>query len=595
MYGKIESRVPMGTIKEMYDVIDKNIKVATRDGSKSIILGDFNAKIGHVIPGNSSIINNSGKLLKTLVKDNNLKILNATDKCRGLWTRRNTRNDAEKSVIDYVLCSDNLFNDIEQMVIDDERNLQFTKYCIFKNKLDIVESDHYTITVELNIKISGDSKTSVITVNKKDPKGWNKFREKCENSKLLNNTNNRDVNDMDKVLNHFLLKTANSCFKKVKIKNKCYVPRNVKEAINKKKTLKKLLTWQKNNKDNEAIITQIKIKWVNKEIAILNNEYKMNKVKEITEKLVRSKGIHDSEFWKLKRKILSPVSDDAYPVKNKQNILCYEQEDQKQAFKEHYQDILQTRALNKNMLSLDDDINMIFNRHMCQANLCVIKEFSTSEIKQVIRELGKSKAAGTNEVTYEMIKNGGQNVILYMCKLFNQILESKTIPEEWLKVAIKSIYKNKGKKEDLKNQRGLFLTQTTSKIFEKLILKRIRPNLENNMTDFQNGARTGRSSSDNLFLLRAIIDYYQYYNVPLYIVFYDLEKCFDRLWLKDCMIDLWESGVRGTLWQMIYELNSVSKVVVRTPLGPTDEFCANQIVKQGTILAARVCANTVDK
>ena len=33
--------------------------------------------------------------------------------------------------------------------------------------------------------------------------------------------------------------------------------------------------------------------------------------------------------------------------------------------------------------------------------------------------------------------------------------------------------------------------------------------------------------------------------MPVTLQYFDLEKCFDRLWLRKCMMSLWKSGVRG--------------------------------------------------
>ena len=98
-------------------------------------------------------------------------------------------------------------------------------------------------------------------------------------------------------------------------------------------------------------------------------------------------------------------------------------------------------------------------------------------------------------------------------------MSTRQIPTSWTQLKIKSIYKNKGNKHDFKNQRGLFLSQSISKIFEKLIVNRITYGLDNSIADFQNGARTKRGTSDNLFIIRMALDYYKYYRIPTYIVF----------------------------------------------------------------------------
>ncbi len=321
----------------------------------------------------------------------------------------------------------------------------------------------------------------------------------------------------------------------------------------------------------------------------------MNRIKVMTENLLNTKGINDREFWKLKRKLLNTYDEDPYPVRDKNNKLCYEAEKQISAYQEHYKEILQTRPINEDLKQIDEDVNQIFSYYLKQAQTDTIKEVSISEIEEVLKELGKSKASGPNPIIYEMIKKGGPLVTTFLCNLFNKILTERKMPKDWLRVTIKSIFKNKGSKEDLKNQRGIFLSQTSSKLMEKLILHRIRETLESNMTDFQNYARSGRSTSDNLFMLRSTIDYYMYYDIPVTVIFYDLEKCFDRLWLKDCMLDLWDSGVNGTLWEIIYKMNVESYIAIKTPIGNSSEFAAKEVVKQGTILAANICANSVDK
>ena len=75
---------------------------------------------------------------------------------------------------------------------------------------------------------------------------------------------------------------------------------------------------------------------------------------------------------------------------------------------------------------------------------------------------------------------------------------------------IKSIYKNKGKKEVLNNQRGIFLTSSLQKIFERIILNRQYSKIDSAMSECQNGARKNRSSIEHLFIFRAMLDYFQY-------------------------------------------------------------------------------------
>ena len=128
----------------------------------------------------------------------------------------------------------------------------------------------------------------------------------------------------------------------------------------------------------------------------------------------------------------------------------------------------------------------------------------------------------------------------------------------------------------------------------RVILNRQYTNIDQSMSEFQNGGRKKRSSSEHLYITRAIIDYFRYLNIPVTMQFYDLEKCFDRLWLRKCMTVLWESGVRGPEWMAIYLMNKSAEIVIQTPVGETQPIEVQEVVMQGTVMAAVMCARLID-
>ena len=73
-------------------------------------------------------------------------------------------------------------------------------------------------------------------------------------------------------------------------------------------------------------------------------------------------------------------------------------------------------------------------------------------------------------------------------------------------------------------------------------------------------------------------------NEELWITFYDIEKCFDRLWLEDCINSLWRCSVDDDILYLIYLLNRKPNIIVRTPFGNTQSFEIFNLVKQGTVL-----------
>ena len=89
---------------------------------------------------------------------------------------------------------------------------------------------------------------------------------------------------------------------------------------------------------------------------------------------------------------------------------------------------------------------------------------------------------------------------------------------------------------------------------------------------------------DSLFILRATVNHAKYLNKELLIAFYDIEKCFDGLWLEDCINFLWDLGVKDDTLFLIYFMNTKASVTIKTPMGDTYPLILSNLVKQGAIL-----------
>ena len=56
-----------------------------------------------------------------------------------------------------------------------------------------------------------------------------------------------------------------------------------------------------------------------------------------------------------------------------------------------------------------------------------------------------------------MIKGGGNRVVDWIWRLCNMAFESGVVPEDWRSAVIIPLYKDKGKKTELRNYRGIRL------------------------------------------------------------------------------------------------------------------------------------------
>ena len=139
------------------------------------------------------------------------------------------------------------------------------------------------------------------------------------------------------------------------------------------------------------------------------------------------------------------------------------------------------------------------------------------------------------------------------------------------------------------------MTNIISKCMEKILFKRREKEIEKGMTRFQCGGLKGRSIQDNLFTLNHFIDKYKKNGKNLYILFADIEKCFDNLWLKDCIIELIRCGVPIQEATYIYQMNKNVRAKIRSPVGITEEIVLDEVVRQGTVGGNKLCGVSTDR
>ena len=137
------------------------------------------------------------------------------------------------------------------------------------------------------------------------------------------------------------------------------------------------------------------------------------------------------------------------------------------------------------------------------------------------------------------------------------------------------------------NKRGLFLTNILSKLYEKVLDLLRTEKLKIN--ERQCGGQKGCGTIDNMIMMRSVIDNNRRLNRKTYCYFADVYTCFDKLWLKDCLVKLWRAVMREREVYMLYEMNNESNNVIET-LGMTDTVTVHEIVKQSTIFGPNLCS-----
>ena len=153
----------------------------------------------------------------------------------------------------------------------------------------------------------------------------------------------------------------------------------------------------------------------------------------------------------------------------------------------------------------------------------------------------------------------GNDLKTALVELLNIILWALYIPEYMQYADITSIYKNKGSKMELSNDRGIFLLAVLRKILDRILYLEKYPYLEKNMSDSNIGARKRKNVRNHLFIVYGVINsVLKEGRGCVDIQIYDLVQAFDALWLQDCMNDLYDclpEQQRDRKLALIYQTN----------------------------------------
>ena len=197
--------------------------------------------------------------------------------------------------------------------------------------------------------------------------------------------------------------------------------------------------------------------------------------------------------------------------------------------------------------------------------------------------MGKGKAVGTDDIPVELWKMLGAEGADWLARLFNVILRTRKMPDEWRTSTLVPLYKNKGDILDCNNYRGIKLLSHTMKIWERVVERRLRKEVAISTNQF--GFMPGRSTIEAIHLIRRTIELYRDRQKDLHMVFIDLEKAYDRVPREVLWRCLQAKGLSETYIQIIQDMYEGNRTIVKTPGGDTEGLPISIGLHRGSALS----------
>ena len=169
-----------------------------------------------------------------------------------------------------------------------------------------------------------------------------------------------------------------------------------------------------------------------------------------------------------------------------------------------------------------EDIPTVFN------NLDICDEpFTIAEYNRAKSSLKRGQSGEPDNIPPDVyIDCDIGNEVLELC---NNALMSSDKPGQWSYSNIVPIPKS-GNLSKPANTRGISLSCTFAKIYNRLILNRIRPAIDPLLRNNQNGFRAGRNNVRQILAVRRIIkEATKAHKLPVILTFIDFKKAFDSI------------------------------------------------------------------
>ena len=299
-----------------WQTLEQEINSAKNLNCMTLIQMDGNAKLGKtIIKQDPHSISENGKLLKDLIERESLVLLNSSQLCMGAITRqRVTKNNEEKSIIDYILVCEKLAQFFSLMFIDEERSFPLTKYATTKGVKKMIESDHNLLYAKFAIEYKNNPwiQDRHEVFNLKNPECKAKFSEVTNDSSKLRKCFNKSQTFPEQCNRFFksLDDILHQCFRKIKVGNVVKNP-EIENLLRQKSKLK--ISLSKNVSEEKK--SQLKIKLTQNEEQLSNVTSSRNE--KIVEEHVKSLDANGGKFsqtgmWRLKNKLWPRPKDPPY-------------------------------------------------------------------------------------------------------------------------------------------------------------------------------------------------------------------------------------------------------------------------------------------
>ena len=460
----------MENAKDIFTALGHQIAQKAQN-NEVIIAGDFNAKLQINSNSCKQHISRNGKLLREIMDNNDLTPANLKSN-HGIWTRVNRKNAEQKSVIDYILTTEQIARNTQSVIVDEEGNLRIKG----KN-----ETDHNTII--MSIRINDPRKPTFREKwNLKNKEGWTIFNKEIMEAYNNNNIKINNYQEAEKEIKKILKKTIGT--KKVRSdKTRRTTNQDIKEARkimkNHKKEFQKACktgtTEDKITTKKTYMASQVKLRSeINKAESTLIEE----RLKKLHEKAI----INPNTIWEARKKAKGCRELD-YNTYSEEGTLIEDPEKTKDHIANYFEQLYQAREGTAPYAEWTNKIKTQVRKNLEKDPDTTTEtedQITEKEMNAAIKKLKRNKSLGPDKIPNEIFIEANKETRKVLKEILEKVHKEEEIPRSWEEGEIIRLYKGKGLKGKCSNERGITLASNVGKLYERIINERVKKTSHNN-------------------------------------------------------------------------------------------------------------------
>src|SRR6266576_7305159 len=229
----------------------------------------------------------------------------------------------------------------------------------------------------------------------------------------------------------------------------------------------------------------------------------------------------DYSLWKATRRFKRPCLQ-IPPLKNQNGQWVRKDQEKAELFAQHLASVFTPN-------NIQSDINPVINLRPNR----FIKLFTPMEIaREIDTNINPKKASGIDNISPAVLKELSRKGVVMLTYLFNACLWLNHVPLVFKIAQIIMLQKPGKPPNEVSSYRPISLLPSISELFEKLLLKRLKPLIEDKIPDFQFGFRNKHATIEQVQRVTTEIERALEEKKFCSTVFLDVSQAFDCVWHK---------------------------------------------------------------